>query len=338
VLDPIVDSTELQGTWDFDLKWNRRSENLAPGVERTTIFAALEKQLGLALTQQKAPAPVLVIDRVNEAPTPNAADLAQKLPPSELVFEVADLKPSNPGATGTGIGLTRGGGLDAVGVEMKILLATAFDVDWDHLERFANLPGWVETARFDIHAKPSVNTTNVPFRGAGFIDDDVRLMLRNLLIERFQIKFHIEERVVNAYSRTAGKAKMTKADPANRSNCSEGRTVLKDPRDANPKLARLVTCQNVTMAQLAAQLQPLAPDYFAYPVDDATGITGGWDFTLSFSPSWMLRSANPANPDATVALSLADAVNRQLGLKLETSKRTRPVIVIDGMEEKPIGN
>jgi uncharacterized protein (TIGR03435 family) len=341
LIDPVIDSTGLEGAWDFDLKWNNRSQVLQAGAERTTIFAAVEKQLGLSLTLQNAPAPVLVIDRVNEKPTGNAPDIAQKLPPRELEFEVADLKPSRPGEPGGGMQVTPGGGLEARAMDMRVLLAMAWDIDWTHLERFAGIPKWAESAKFDIHAKASTNTNGPPFMGYGYPDDDVRLMLRALLIDRFKMKVHYEDRLVNAYALVAGKAgvKMKKADPANRAGCREARSMANDPRDINPRLSALFACRNTTMAQFAAQLQPLAPDYFAYPVEDATGLAGGWDFNLSFSPSWMLRpSSEPAGADPTGALSLPDAIGRQLGLKLEMRKQMLPVVVIDHMEEKPAEN
>jgi uncharacterized protein (TIGR03435 family) len=349
LIDPVVDSTGLEGAWDFDLKWNYRSQVLPAGAERTTIFGAVEKQLGLSLTPQKAPVAVLVIDRVNEEPTGNAPDIARKLPPRELEFDVADLKPSRPGEPAVGLQVTPGGGLKTEAMDMRVLLAAAWDIDWDHLERFAGLPKWVESAKFDIHAKASTNTNGPPVMGSGYIDDDVRLMLRALLIDRFKMKVHSEDRLVNAYSLMAGRpgmkrVKMKLADPANRGGCRDARTMANDPRDINPRLSNLIACRNTTMAQLAARLQGLSPDYFAYPVEDATGLAGGWDFTLSFSPAWMLREAGPEAGAASGAsepigaLSLADAVSRQLGLKLEMRKRMLPVVVIDHIEEKPAEN
>jgi uncharacterized protein (TIGR03435 family) len=344
LIDPVVDSTGVEGAWDFDLKWNNRSQVLQAGAERTTIFAAVEKQLGLSLTLQKTPAPVLVIDRVNEKPTDNAPDIAQELPPRVLEFEVADLKPSRPGEPAVGLQVTPGGGLETEAMDMRVLLAAAWDIDWDHLERFAGLPKWVESAKFDIHAKASTNTNGPPVMGSGYIDDDVRLMLRALLIERFKMKVHYEDRLVDAYSLMAPKpgmktVKMKKADPANRGDCREARTTANDPRDINPALSNLIACRNTTMAQFASQLQPLSPDYFAYPVEDATGLTGGWDFSLSFSPAWMLKAAGPDGAsDPNGALSLADAIGRQLGLKLEMRKQMLPVVVIDHIEEKPADN
>ena len=46
--------------------------------------------------------------------------------------------------------------------------------------------------------------------------------MRNLLIERFKIKFHMEEQPVQAFVLTSLKPKLKKADPANRTGCHEG--------------------------------------------------------------------------------------------------------------------
>src|SRR5215471_17162927 len=94
---PVVNETRLDGTWDFDLKWNNRSRIPQPDAIRTTIFDAVDQQLGLKLDPKSAPAPVLVVDRVNETPTPNPPDTEKLLPPRAVQFEVADLKPSRPG-------------------------------------------------------------------------------------------------------------------------------------------------------------------------------------------------------------------------------------------------
>jgi uncharacterized protein (TIGR03435 family) len=80
---------------------------------------------------------------------------------------------------------------------------------------------------------------------------------------------------------------------------------------------------------------------------DATGIEGGWDFTLTFTAAMMIASrggeVQPAAgvPSASVptgGLTLFEAVEKQLGLKLEKQKRTLPVIVIDHLEQKPTEN
>jgi uncharacterized protein (TIGR03435 family) len=108
----------------------------------------------------------------------------------------------------------------------------------------------------------------------------------------------------------------------------------------------------MTMGRFAGMLQGLAPGYIHAPVLDATGLEGSWDFTLSFSTAGQLQGGGggggrPAEagsgpvgaaPDPTGALSLPDAVAKQLGLKLEQTKRPVQVLVIDHVEAKPIDN
>jgi uncharacterized protein (TIGR03435 family) len=113
-----------------------------------------------------------------------------------------------------------------------------------------------------------------------------------------------------------------------------------------------VTCQNMTMAQFAEKLKSIAPGYIHTPVLDATGLEGGYDFTLSFSPAGALqapggggRGGSPEGPpasgeassasDPNGAITLFEAIERQLGLKLSAQKRPVPVLVIDHAEQTP---
>jgi uncharacterized protein (TIGR03435 family) len=342
LVEPVLDWTQLEGSWDLDLKWNARARILPPGAERITIFDAVEKDLGLSLKLTESPQSVLVVDHVNEQPAPDEPGTAQKLPKREAEFEVADLKPSR-GDERPVLQQMKGGGLQARAFHLQALMAAAWDTDEGHPERFSGLPRWAQSANFDINAKTPASATGQPVLGSGYIDDEDRLMLRNLLIERFQIRWHYENRLVTAYSLVAAKPKLTKADASKRAACREARVVKDDPRDSNPLLSSLFVCQNATLAQFASRLQPLDPSDFAYPVEDATGLRGSWDFRLSFTPTWVLRSMTREAGDGrasepTGGISIQDAIVRQLGLKLEQRKRMLPVIVIDHMEEKPTGN
>jgi uncharacterized protein (TIGR03435 family) len=105
------------------------------------------------------------------------------------------------------------------------------------------------------------------------------------------------------------------------------------------------------MAQFADQLQMIASSYIRYPVVDASSLEGAWDFSFTFTPinPALLASTpfgNPGGagadaPGASVPIggtSIFDALEKQLGLKLEMGKRPYPVFVIDHMEEKPAEN
>ena len=338
---PVINATGIEGAWDFDLHWDHRAQILPAGVARTTIFDAVDKQLGLLLMPSTAPAPVLVVDRVNQNPSPNPPDTARKLPPRVVEYEVADLKINKEGNAESGFNITPDGGVDLRNQSLKTLMAAAWDMDMYYADKgFANLPKWTSEIRVDIHARPP-RYANAPSSGRGTLqDDDVRLMLRNLLIERFQIRTHVENRLLNAYTLFAKNPRMKKADPANRAGCREARTIRNDPRDANPLISRLVSCQNVTMAQFAAALHMFADDYiFNYEVEDATGLAGAYDFTLSFSHEETINHPAPGQgPDPIGGLSLPEAISRQLGLKLEMRKRLLPIGVIDHMEETPLEN
>jgi uncharacterized protein (TIGR03435 family) len=103
----------------------------------------------------------------------------------------------------------------------------------------------------------------------------------------------------------------------------------------------------MTMAQIGVEFQRIAAGFIYSPVLDATGIKGSWDFTLSFSSADLVKGSAVGSGDASAsgtasepngALSFFDAVNKQLGLKLEKEKRPVPVLVIDHIEEKPTEN
>ena len=112
-------------------------------------------------------------------------------------------------------------------------------------------------------------------------------------------------------------------------------------------LTRLISCQNMTMAQFAAQLPNLAGGYVRVSVVDATELTEAYDFSLAFSAIGLVRN-NPAlaaggtaeggASDPSGAVPLPEAINKQLGLKLELKKRPIPVLVIDHIDEKPTDN
>ncbi len=340
LVEPVIDQTQLEGSWDLDLRWNARARRLPPGAERITIFDAVEKDLGLSLRLTDSPQPVLAVDRVNEQPAPAPPGTAQKLPKPEVEFEVADLKPSRPDESPF-LQLIPGGGLRARAYRLAGLMAAAWDTDEGHPERFSGLPPWAQSAKFDINAKPPANANGMPVLGAGYIDDEGRMMLRNLLIERFRIKWHYENQLITAWSLVAVRPKLARADTAKRANCR--RVQKDDPRDADPLLTFSLVCQNATTAQFASRLQLLDGSDFSYPVEDATGLKGSWDFRLNFTPGGVLRgmtreAGDDRASEPTGGISIQDAIVRQLGLKLEQRQRMLPVIVIDHIEEKPTGN
>jgi uncharacterized protein (TIGR03435 family) len=328
----VVDQTGLEGAWDFNLRYTLYQLMLGTG-EPITLFAAIEKQLGLKLERVKVPMAVIVVDSVNRTPTENAPGVTEKLgiAPPATDFEVAEVKLGDPASHRMRFQIQPGGRVNMEGVTLQFLIQQAWDITGDMM---TGAPKWLETDRFNIVAK-------APASGTALDRDAVRPMLRALLADRFKLATHLEDRPVPAYTLVAVKPKMKTADPASRIRFKES------PPAQGEKIERFFTFQNMTMAQFAEQLQRISPGDFHALVLDGTKLDGAWDFTLRFSPAGMERlgrrrggdtddAASASDPSG--AITLFEAVEKQLGLKLESQKRTMPVLVIDHVEQKPTEN
>jgi uncharacterized protein (TIGR03435 family) len=342
---PVTDQTGIKGMWNFDIRWSLPL--FGPNASGAQISAAdaVEKQLGLKLQQVPVPTTVLVVESADRKPTDNSPEIAAALPvtaaPTE--FEVADVKLANPVASGSfapmRFSMQPGGRFVSEGFPMRLLLSRAFNTN--NNDQIAGVPSWADSVRVDITAK-------APSDAAPSVNDPefIAPMLLSLLRERFGLKYHTEDRQVSAYSLVATKPKLKKADSDSRIFC---KNLPPNPK-AGPN-AQVVNCQNATMAFFAERLMNIAPG-LTFPVEDATGLEGAWDFTLSFSPfAQAMRiggARGPGGPDAgpnaaaaadpVVGDTIFEAVEKQLGLKLQSQKRMAPVIVIDHLEQKPTEN
>jgi uncharacterized protein (TIGR03435 family) len=93
------------------------------------------------------------------------------------------------------------------------------------------------------------------------------------------------------------------------------------------------------MAQFVEELnhqQPIVAS--GRRVVDSTSIEGSWDFTFSYRIVPGRAGAPGEAADPVGGVSLFDALDQQLGLKLEGAKRNMPVFVIDKIEETPTEN
>jgi uncharacterized protein (TIGR03435 family) len=269
------------------------------------------------------------------------------------------IKETPPDASGRGGNGARAeiknGRIHLPNITLRNLISIAWDLNGDDM--LAGAPGWLNEDRFDVLAKAPEGVAIgdlTPQRSAIPVNiDALRPMIRALVIDRFKMVSHMEDRPINTYVLKSVNPKLKKADPSSRTKWQEGTAPdAKNVKNADPSLGRLVTCQNVTMAQFAELLPGIAPGYLHTQVVDATGLEGGWDFTFSFSPIGALNFSRnqPANSGAppagsiveasepSSALSLFDAMSKQLGLKLETQKRPVPVLVIDRIDRKPSDN
>ena len=243
---PVIDKTGLTGAYDFTLSWTGKNQLRKPGegepdkptgTSNTSVFDALDKQLGLKLELQKEPVSVIVIDAANEKPIENAPEVISKLPKDPTEFEVAEITPSAPGTKKMDINFLPGGRLDLKGVSIKFLLTLAYGIQDDDM--LAG-PKWIDTEKFDIVAKAPVDLTQ----------DVAEVMLRNLLADRFKFKMHYEERPVQVYALVVSKKGLKIKESAGdmRANCKNSAS--------NGK--RNFTCQNTDDGAASGKAPPAA--------------------------------------------------------------------------------
>jgi len=349
--NPLLNDTGIKGNFNFDLNYSMGL--IGPMMDdggRISIFTAIEKQLGLKLENRQVPTPVYVVDSVERTPAPNPPGTSDLLPPVVLPseFEVASVKPTDPGAgRGGRYQMQQGGRLTAEGMNLRFLIQRAFNVF--NNDAVVNIPSFADSERFDIVAKaPAVN--GVPLGNA---DSDITApMLLSLLKQRFGLRYHTEERPVTAYTLVASKPKLKKADPNTRTTCKNDSA----PPPA-PSGTRTLSCTNMTLDEFVERLAGNGLDS-PWPVTNSTGLEGRWDITLTWSQRAMMaaRAAAtgggrgapvsegaqgavvPSASDPVQGYTLAEALDKQLGLKLEKQKRTVPLIVIDAVSRTPTEN
>jgi len=207
---------------------------------------------------------------------------------------------------------------------MVDMIAKAYRVDPNSI---VGGPSWLETDRFDVRAKTPPNTTL----------DGVNQMLRTLLAERFKLMVHTEIRPMPGFVLSAGKGapKMVLSQSSTEPNCR----YKPQPELAPEAIMKLdYICQNTTMDVLAENLHDWAGGvnfnkfYITGPTVNATGLKGGWDFELRWNAKGDLQRAGADG------ISLFDAVDKQLGLKLEAKTYPMPVIIVDSANEMPAEN
>jgi uncharacterized protein (TIGR03435 family) len=344
----VIDSTKLEGAWDFNLEWTGRGALAAKRAEGISIFAAVDKQLGLKLDLRNIPMESLVIESLNRTPAANPDGIASTLALSEARFEAATIKPADPnGRPMTGLLYTGGSQMKAGGT-LRALIAMALQVTPNIADDIViGLPKSADTQRWDITAKvPSTGEGAPNVVGGRPLPPPLSVgleMLRGLLLDEFELKTHTEQREVTVYALTLakGKPKLTRAEESERSGCRPDADAPKPVTNMGPMIA----CKNTTMAELAQNLQQMANAYIDHPVVDSTGLDGGWDFLVGWTPKAMVHTPQAVgiDPPAGVSADASDsngitafeAVERELGLRLVKQKRSIPVIVVDHVNEKP---
>ncbi len=181
-------------------------------------------------------------------------------------------------------------------------------------------PDWVSSDRFDIAAVPDVEGAPNP--------KQVRRMIQKLLADRFKLTFHHEQREMSAFVLSVAKTG-PKLTPTQVNGTLPGLFI--SPGTGGLALHAV----NATIHDFTGFLQTLVLDR---PVVDATGLPAKYDLQVTFTPDDTEFNGHPPKlpptTDATVeaAPSLFEAMQQQLGLKLEAKKTPVDVLTIDHVE------
>ena len=240
--------------------------------------------------------------------------------PGSLKFEVATIKTSSPDGRG-GIARPDPGGLRYRGTNIPLgaYIAACYRLRRDQI---LNAPPWVDSESYDILAQAPKQSTV----------EEMYLMMRNLLIERCHLKFHLETREMPIYVLTVDPAgtKLQRHDAANGGDpwIEQGITA-----PFHPKWTATAASMDIFTGRLSRMMDR--------PVIDRTELTGDYDFTLTYTAEL------PPNipPDAKIngdpidlsGPNIFEAVRQQLGLLLVPRKGPAPMMIIDRIE-KPSGN
>lgn len=276
-------------------------------------------------------------------------------------FDVASVKPNKSDAPpyanfplNAGAMYTPNGGLfSATNWPLVTYISFAYKLMGNQLHLLSpQLPRWAMTDRFDIQARAAGNSTK----------DQMRLMMRSLLADRFKFAIHTETREVPVLALVPAKPGAISGNPGPRLQphpadvaCETNveptsaahpipdvflkkgpggfppvcNTILGVPPSA-PGLSRFGG-RNVTIGYMADMFSQIVD--LGRPMIDATGWTGAFDFVLEFKP----ESKRPATPGLNAAPdpdgpTFEQALRDQLGLKLESRRSAMEVIVVDRVE------
>jgi uncharacterized protein (TIGR03435 family) len=247
---------------------------------------------------------------------------AQTLPPAPAyAYDTVSVHRSAPDAVGGHIGPGPQGGLKTENTSIMLLMTFAYGVRDYQIE---DAPGWVSSQRYDITFTPD-KTETTPSPGMplkqmqGFMERN-RQRMQAVLRDRFGLVMRTETHQLPVFALTQAKggSKLTSHDESQPGpNLRMGQGEL--------------TSVGATMQML---LMPLS-QMLGRPVIDETGLTGQYDFHLTWAPD---LSLSPATPEGVLAASeggpsLFTALTDQLGLKLDSKKGPVTVYVVEKIEQ-----
>jgi uncharacterized protein (TIGR03435 family) len=236
-------------------------------------------------------------------------------------FEVASVKRNNTGSRASNC-CGGPGRLVGQNVTLGMLINIAYKVQDFQV---VGAPAWVNSDRYDIEAKPSDDSLGK--QNQEIVQGP---MLQSLLEDRFKLVVGRETRELPIFELTVAKSD---------SKLKAGACTTRDP-SSPPSRQRPSDCGFSVMNNNMIRATQIDMDRFVSmltfwlrrTVVDKTGFKGTFDVDLKWNPD-----EAAATPSTDTAPSIFTALEEQLGLKLESSKGTVEVLVIDSVS-KPSEN
>jgi uncharacterized protein (TIGR03435 family) len=228
---------------------------------------------------------------------------AQSTPGPRLAFEVASVKPHPPSDGPLRVSMTgEHGRIRYTNVTLRACVRKAHGLRI--YPPSTGLGDPFSTDRYDIIAQASGDAS----------EEQTRQMLRALLEERFKLAVHRVTKQLPVFALVVGKK-----GPRFHEVKDDGTAA-----EIGGGEGHQIKAHHISMKLLAGALQGYVGDL----VLDATGLTGLYDLNLDFTLDENMSAEGPR---------IFEAVQDQLGLKLEARKGPVEVIVIDHVE-KPSSN
>jgi uncharacterized protein (TIGR03435 family) len=264
---------------------------------------------------------------------------------AKFVYEIVSIKPfkEDPKAQSRWTGMRNTpDGLELRGVPAQFAVIWAYMSEPQH-SRITGGPDWAKKDPLDIQAKMDPDVAEA-FGKLTPAEQTIarRHMLQALVSDYFKAKVHIESEEIPIFQLV-----LAKSGPKMKENTDPNvdPDPMKQPK-YNLRFNGGATTWTFRAAQIKEDLVWRLPQYVGRPVYDATGLTGRYDFTLTFAQESMAAvapggGAAPAGAgvadQTSAAPAMAQAIEDQLGLKLVPAKGPRDVIVVESMQ-KPDGN
>ena len=258
-------------------------------------------------------------------------------PQAGAVFEVASIKRNRDGGPVAGLRRVPGGRFEATNIQLSTLISYAYQLQPFELD---GGPSWLMDDRWDILAKIDGDPPPVL---PGTVDA-MAIATRALLADRFKLVLRRETREIQVYQLIrASDGRLGKGLRPSTVDCLAIQRAVDEaakggPPAPNPNTPdRLVCGMRISVGRIQFGGRPMTMLTDALTaitqrrVVDRTGLTGGWEFDISFNPPAPPPGREAPPPDPNTA-SLFTVLQEQLGLKLESARLPMPVMVVDRVE------